>query len=669
MTLDLDRIDRITDYDDAINALEDFVGDLVGEFVKSSEGKTYLAAHPEMAEFVGGWIDQLLYFGYAYQSVTLPRMTKPDVEAIVTQLFPQKVSLLDPEEANTTIPELTAFWQFLKREYKHPHASKILSFLKKIQPTFKELMNDPSQFGIAKSFFSAGMAAGFDMTSEAGLQAFQTQYNQGIQDASTNTPLLPSSTSMLGTINSLPSGAAGAMPPPAELLAHLNAIATGLRSGEQTQTSENILPPTPVSVAQELRSTMWQKVANELPPLSDQAIAALTQQPITATEPGTILRDFQTLLDLIGDTGVPVSGTYHLLSQSLLADLNQRLSHPIQLDLKRPVQKSYASINGLYLLLRVTGLGQIISTGKKHQLVLNSKILQSWNSLNLTERYFTLLESWMIRADEEMLGERRSALNEGTKCIQFWPSIPDKGQTFSKYAEQQSLSYCPELHNLALLNVFGFLQIESGKPEAGKGWRVKKIQRSPFGDAMMQVMVRAFMEQGMEWESETNPTIPFGELKPALQPYFPEWQTTLTVLQQEFRAGVFVFKISLGKAWRRIAISSDMTLFALSRLILQSVDFDTDHLDMFKYRNQNGRTVEIHHPYSEESPATDEVQIGDLPLAEGASMTYIFDFGDWWEFEVQLETIQIDQPRSRYTKILEHHSQAPQQYPDWDEED
>ena len=62
-------------------------------------------------------------------------MTKSDVEAIVTELFPQKVSLFDPEDVNTTIPELTAFWQFLKREYKHPHASKILSFLKKFSPS------------------------------------------------------------------------------------------------------------------------------------------------------------------------------------------------------------------------------------------------------------------------------------------------------------------------------------------------------------------------------------------------------------------------------------------------------------------------------------------------------------------------------------------------------
>ncbi len=104
-------------------------------------------------------------------------------------------------------------------------------------------------------------------------------------------------------------------------------------------------------------------------------------------------------------------------------------------------------------------------------------------------------------------------------------------------------------------------------------------------------------------------------------------------------------------------------------MILQSVNFDSDHLDRFSYKNQVGRTVEISHPYADSSPSTDEVRIGDLPLHEGASMTYIFDFGDWWEFNVQLEKIQTDDSRTNHKAILESHGEAPPQYPDWDEEE
>ena len=121
MTVNLYRLDSIKDYDEAIKALEDYVAQLVEEFVEAPEGNTYLEAHPEMKEYVGSWIDHLLYFGYAYESVTLSHMTKNNVEIIVTQLFPSKISLLDPDEADTTIPEFIAFWQFHKREYKHPN--------------------------------------------------------------------------------------------------------------------------------------------------------------------------------------------------------------------------------------------------------------------------------------------------------------------------------------------------------------------------------------------------------------------------------------------------------------------------------------------------------------------------------------------------------------------
>jgi hypothetical protein len=644
MTIDLYRLDRIQDYDEAIDALEDYVADLVEEFVEAPEGKAYLSIHPKMAEYVGSWIGQLLYFGYAYQSVTLPHLTKTNVETIVTELFPQKVSLLDPDEANTTIPELIAFWEFLKRQYKHPNASKILTFLKKIQPNFKELMNDSSKFGMAKSFFSAGLSAGFDMTTEEGLKAFQEHYNQNLRESTDNLP-----ENM-----------------PAALQQLLNTFAEAAQAegnGEEMEGMENLFASEPDDFMRSLQASMWQNAAEALLPLSEKSIAVLRQQSITVTEPGTILRNFQMLLEAIGETGVAVSGTNHLLSQKLLAELNQRLSDPIQLDLKRPVQKSYPPLNGLYLLLRATGLGQIVGDGKKHKLILNPEVLQSWKSINSTEQYFALLEAWMIRADEEILGERRSALNEGTKCIEFWSRLPQTGQTFKQYADQQNLSYWPELHNLALMHLFGFLHLESGKPEAGKGWRVKKIKPLPFGNAMMQIMVRAFMEQGMEWRFETDANVPFGELQPVLQPYFPEWRNTLTIPRHQFRGGVHIFKVSLGKAWRRIAISGNMMLADLSSLILQSVDFDSDHLDLFRYRDAIGRTIEVSHPYADGSPSTDEVRVGDLPLAEGTSMLYIFDFGDWWEFDVQLETVQTNALQLDHATILESHGKAPLQYP------
>jgi hypothetical protein len=146
---------------------------LLQAFHDSPEGKDRLEVDPGM----GFWAAQMIYYGFSYLSVTVPRMTVADVEEIVTELFPRKVSLSSPDEADAAIPELTAFWTYLKRGYQLPNADAILDFLHKVQPRFNSMMNDPSKFGMAKSFFMLGQSAGFDMTNEEETQKFIALYN------------------------------------------------------------------------------------------------------------------------------------------------------------------------------------------------------------------------------------------------------------------------------------------------------------------------------------------------------------------------------------------------------------------------------------------------------------------------------------------------------------
>jgi hypothetical protein len=146
---------------------------LLQAFHDSPEGKDRLEVDPGM----GFWAAQMIYYGFSYLSVTVPRMTVADVEEIVTELFPRKVSLSSPDEADAAIPELLAFWAFLNSEHHLPNADAILDFLHKVQPRFNSLMSDPSKFGMAKSFFMLGQSAGFDMSSEEETQKFIALYN------------------------------------------------------------------------------------------------------------------------------------------------------------------------------------------------------------------------------------------------------------------------------------------------------------------------------------------------------------------------------------------------------------------------------------------------------------------------------------------------------------
>ena len=88
---------------------------------------------------------------------------------------------------------------------------------------------------------------------------------------------------------------------------------------------------------------------------------------------------------------------------------------------------------------------------------------------------------------------------------------------------------------------------------------------------------------------------------------------------------------------RRIATPADQALDALASAILDAVEFDHDHLYKFSYRNRFGVLERVNHPYMDEGPWTSEVLVGGVPLRVGQAMTYVFDFGDWWEFDVTLE--------------------------------
>jgi hypothetical protein len=290
---------------------------------------------------------------------------------------------------------------------------------------------------------------------------------------------------------------------------------------------------------QDLFSQLYSQVlAPEIPPITEEQQQLLEQIPIDENTPGTILRDFQTLLDFLQPNGTTVSGVHNLFPLKSLPEINSRLSHPIDTNLKRPQQKSYPYINGLYLLVRASGLSQVKHVGKKATLVLDEALLQSWTKLNPTERYFTLLEAWMIGGNEEILGERYDSIGNLMKCLQFWPRIPDKGLKITKYTDQNEFSYLPGIHNIALLHLFGFLSVRSGKPEAGKGWRITHLQRLPFGDAMLRLLFTIYAKKGFTWESQGNLSVTFGELQSDFKPFFPEWENNLAISSSEFSEGI-----------------------------------------------------------------------------------------------------------------------------------
>lgn len=390
---------------------------------------------------------------------------------------------------------------------------------------------------------------------------------------------------------------------------------------------------------------------------------------IDASGPGTILHDFDALLNILKDSAFQLTPR-HQLPLRALAEINARLIHPIQLGLKRPQQKSYPHIQGLYLLVRASGLTTVDETGKQPTLILDEEMLQRWITLNPAERYGSLLEAWLLRGRLEIISERGRSFGlipeNFESAASFYVRIPGDGLPVAGNRNtEESLKYSPEWHNLGLLDLFGLVRIPRDAPHPGQGWQIERVHRTPLGDALLALLYSEFFEDMLNiFRLEDEGKVPFGVLQPVLQPYFLEWKNNLTVPEWTFREGTYIFKVALGPVWRRIAIRAGHTLDTLVSIILDSVDFDDDHLYQFSYQTRYGFPQHINHPYLEEEPFTSEILIGDVPLSVGQTMIFLFDFGDNWEFDVTLERVDTE----RVTKkpgILETHGKSPEQYPNW----
>ena len=95
---------------------------------------------------------------------------------------------------------------------------------------------------------------------------------------------------------------------------------------------------------------------NETPGLSPAQRTLLQKQTVGRDGPGTILRDFETLLRFVSERDVPVSGIHQVLPLAVLPELNGRMARPFVINLQRPQMRSFPNLAGLYLLLRASGL-------------------------------------------------------------------------------------------------------------------------------------------------------------------------------------------------------------------------------------------------------------------------------------------------------------------------
>ena len=368
------------------------------------------------------------------------------------------------------------------------------------------------------------------------------------------------------------------------------------------------------------------------------------------------------LIDAVG-TGIPTTSKHFCLPIRCLSDLNERLVTPAIHKLKRPQLKSFPALAGLFLLLRASGLA--VGENKPERVVLlDPEMLGKWGTLNPTERYMSLLDTWMTKVNWSILGERDQfggKLQSDTRSLYYRlcePVTHVGDERFHPF-------YSWELRVVAaLLEQFGWIRNTYDLEAAeGKVADIRSVERTDFGDAMFATLGDIF---GFNHRQESP-------IEDALKHLYPQWQNSLVAGEQPFREGKYTLKLSWSEVWRRIIVPATTTLEDVTSLLLQAFCFDQEHLYQLEYRDRSGKEVVVVAPQIRDAEQwADEIVLGDLPLDEGDVIGLWYDFGDDWRFTITIENIDESVTDDFQPELTAQHGKAPRQNnfdSEWDEDD
>ena len=140
-------------------------------------------------------------------------------------------------------------------------------------------------------------------------------------------------------------------------------------------------------------------------------------------------------------------------------------------------------------------------------------------------------------------------------------------------------------------------------------------------------------------------------------------------------AQTHVFRVSLSpKVYRDFEILSAKNLYDLGSAIVRVFGFDFDHGFGF-YSKLSGRIFDSPVKYElfadmaeSEARSVEQTQIVEAFPTVGAKMTFLYDYGDNWQFRTEVIGQNRKEPAVRYPRLLKAIGEAPEQYPGTDDE-
>jgi hypothetical protein len=430
---------------------------------------------------------------------------------------------------------------------------------------------------------------------------------------------------------------------------------------------------------------------------------------ITETEPAPLIQDFAAFTRYLRTHQIVLTSANEFIPGRYLYELNKEMTHPLQVTTPRTDQALYPLLHLFYHLALAGKLFQKVPEKGSRLALKPTGRLQLYEELKLAEKYFFLLETLWIDADWKKL----QAGYFGNSPLYTVPTVLEylseqqpgkKIQLKGKEASDIALMFGEWEYFMLYFSYFGFWKVAHDEELVTqnlpkRSFRAESITPSIFGVTLAQILSQ---ERNLfywnlpnrrkmgEWNAIPGSPLPddsstFFEPKrkkpktvvkvdkgKAEDPFFlpfvslfaaGELQRNLPREGDKFMDGTYVFKVSLAKnLWRRIKVSANHTLLDLHNAIQEAYKFDDDHLYSFFMDGKLWSYERFNSPYDEKGPYVNDVRIGELGLSAEQNILYLFDFGDMWRFQVELEEIRAEDDKPQNPKIIEKKGKAPEQY-------
>ena len=105
--------------------------------------------------------------------------------------------------------------------------------------------------------------------------------------------------------------------------------------------------------------------------------------------------------------------------------------------------------------------------------------------------------------------------------------------------------------------------------------------------------------------------------------------------------------------WRRVRVTSDMTLRTLHQVIQEAMGWDDAHLHEFEIGDRRyGEPSDENWPGMERTYSESNVKLGTLVDQGVTRFHYVYDFGDGWEHAVVIEKVRPLDPDQQYPSLI-----------------